>query len=260
MVSSQIIGDPSLPAIVFLHGFMGSGEDWINIAMAVQRSYCSVLVDLPGHGRANSAVHSLSWGMAETSRAIISELQRINVQQCYLVGYSMGGRIALYLAMNHPKLFKQTILESASPGLATAREQKARIEQDRKLADRLLTENYGEFLDWWYQIPLFQGIAGHPDYPAMIERRLKNQPANLAKSLTDIGTGRQPSLWGKLRGNTVPILLVTGDKDRKYQGIAERMAHSGRMISRTTISNCGHNCHFEQPMAFSSVLKASFLE
>ncbi len=260
MVSSRIIGDPSLPSILFLHGFMGSGEDWMQIALRLQSSFCSILIDLPGHGNASSAAYDQSWGMQETSQAIIAELQRINVKHCYLVGYSMGGRIALHLTLNYPEFFKQTILESASPGLATAEEQKARIKKDATLARRLLKEDYSEFLEWWYQIPLFQGISEHSDYPAMMERRLKNNPANLAKSLADIGTGSQPSLWEKLRDNSTPILLISGEKDMKFQVIAERMVHSGRRISRTVIPGCGHNCHFEQPKAFCRILMDSFTE
>ncbi len=260
MVASRIVGDPSLTPVIFLHGFMGSGDDWMPIATALQHSYCSILIDLPGHGKTNNAARDHIWGMAETSRAIVAELRRINVQNCFLVGYSMGGRIALYLTLNYPELFKQTILESASPGLASEEEQKARIEKDATLARRLLKEDYSEFLEWWYQLPLFRGISGHSDYPAMIERRLRNQPANLAKSLMDIGTGSQPSLWGKLGDNTVPILLINGDKDGKFQRISERMVRSGRMIIRTTISNCGHNCHFEQPKAFSKILNEFFTE
>lgn len=260
MVSSRVIGDRALPPIVFLHGFMGSGEDWMQIALHLQHSFCSVLVDLPGHGNASSAAHDQVWGMQETSQAIIADIQRMDVQDCYLVGYSMGGRIALYLTLNYPELFKQTILESASPGLTSAEERKARIEQDATLARRLIKDDYNEFLEWWYQLPLFQGISEHPNYPAMIERRLKNEPANLAKSLRDIGTGRQPSLWEKLEDNSVPILLINGDKDVKFQGIAERMVHSGRGISRTRIPDCGHNCHFEQPRAFCRVLMDSFAE
>ena len=192
----------------------------------------------------------LNWGMENTAAVIITLLNELSIGKCFLVGYSMGGRLALYLMLHYPQYFSKVVLESASPGLKTAAERQERIARDTLLADRLENDNLERFLTDWYRQPLFSDLQNHPRFREMFERRLRNNPAGLAKSLREMGTGCQPSLWEKLSQNKIPLLLVVGEKDTKFRSIADEMASLCSTATVEVIKGCGHNVHFEEPGKF----------
>lgn len=200
--------------MVFLHGFMGSRRDWDGIASSLSQ-YCFCLVpDLPGHGGSTGRLDQ-TWDMDSAARSVIALLDSLQIRQSYLTGYSMGGRLGLYLALHYPQYFPRVLLESASPGLKTAAERSARITQDETLAARLQQEDFPTFLQSWYCQPLFQSLQSHPGFSEMLARRGENNPAALAKSLREFGSGAQPPLWERLAGHKMPLFLVVGEKDIK---------------------------------------------
>lgn len=248
--SYKLIGKENAPVILFLHGFMGAGLDWEVVVKSLKNDFRCLLIDLPGHGNSQPDPDGADWRMAETAQSIVDLLDQLGVAPSFMVGYSMGGRLALYLALRYPQYFKAAVVESASPGLKTALERTERIQKDEGLARLLEETEFAEFLTNWYQLPLFQTLARHPQFPELFQRRLNNQPANLAKSLREMGAGRQPSLWEELATNKIPLLLVVGEKDDKFRAIGNEIASKTPSTSTAIVEGCGHNIHFENSEKF----------
>lgn len=248
-----LIGDRSQPIVIFLHGFMGCSHDFLEIIKLISAYYCCLIVDLPGHGTTEVTQDSC-YQMSCTAMGIIELLNRLRISSCFLVGYSMGGRIALYLALHFPKYFKAVILESASPGLKTTSEREIRIRHDQLIQEKLQTQDMSAFLQQWYENPLFASFIKHPDYAQAIAQRLENNPIKLIKSLEYLGLGKQPSLWHKLEGNKVPLLLLVGELDSKFISINQEMANLCGQAKLIIIENSGHNIHFEQPNFYAGLV------
>ncbi|MFM6813362.1 MAG: alpha/beta fold hydrolase, partial [Dolichospermum sp.] len=126
-----------------------------------------LVIDLPGHGK-TQVLDDEYYTMPSTATAIIQLLDQLKIDQCYLIGYSLGGRLALYLTLYFPNRFIKVILESASPGLATEMARLARIKSDaqiaRKLTRMLNKDDFYHFLNNWYQQQVFGNIKNHPQY------------------------------------------------------------------------------------------------
>ena len=255
MLAHTLLGAEKRPAVVFLHGFMGSGDDWREVAERLSPDVWSVLVDLPGHG-ASTGLPEAAYTMAGAAKAVVDLLGHLDVQRCTLVGYSMGGRLALYLALHHPAYWQRLVLESASPGLAEGAEQAARRCVDEARALRLETGDFDAFLADWYRQPLFATLARRPQLAEQtLLRRRQNQAPELARSLRGIGTGQQPSLWERLESLPVSTLAVVGALDGKYVETAERMALRTSNLRVAVIPDVGHNVHLEHPIAYADLLR-----
>ena len=251
------IGDRQKPIVFWLHGFMGNCDDFMS-AIEYLPDYCCLVVDLPGHGRTEVAEDN-NYQMPQVAQALIKLLNQLKIEQCILVGYSMGGRIALYLACYFPEYFRGVVLESASPGLPTLSERKRRIAKDLQLARRLTSEDFHDFLQDWYLNPLFDSFREHSCYDSAIERRLNNDPCKLAKSLLQMGLGKQPNLTVKIRRLKLPLLLIVGELDLKFIETNRQIARSCSSATLSIVDRSGHNVHLEEPVKFSQLLQSFFI-
>ncbi|OHY43445.1 2-succinyl-6-hydroxy-2,4-cyclohexadiene-1-carboxylate synthase [Cylindrospermopsis raciborskii CS-508] len=248
--------------VMFLHGFMGNIYEFDNVIKLLNNNFSYLTVDLPGHGKTEVLGGSDYYGMENTAQAIINLLDELKIEKCFLVGYSMGGRIALYLTINFPERFIKVVLESSSPGLSTDFQRIMRIKSDagiiRKLT-RISTRNeFGVFLNNWYSQPIFGQIKNHPAYPKMIETRLANSPLKIAKSLQFMGTGYQPSLWHKLEYNQIPLLLLVGEYDQKFIDINTVIYNLIPGSKLVIINRSAHNTHLENPLMFVEYIMEFF--
>jgi 2-succinyl-6-hydroxy-2,4-cyclohexadiene-1-carboxylate synthase len=216
--------------------------------------FCCLTVDLPGHGQTKVKQDS-DYQMSNVALALIKLLVELNIKQCILAGYSMGGRIALYLVIHFPQYFQGVILESTSPGLSSQLERDRRIVQDSKLAEQLESADLPDFIQQWYSNPLFTSFVQHPNYQKAIARRLDNDPYQLAKSLRFNGLGTQSALWENLAEIKISLLLIVGELDSKFVKINQMMAQSCPQASLHSVHNTGHNVHFEEPSEFCQLLK-----
>ncbi|MDB9450722.1 alpha/beta fold hydrolase, partial [Dolichospermum circinale] len=161
---------PNKPIILLLHGFMGNIHEFDQVIKLLFADFSYLTIDLPGHGK-TQVLDDECYPMASTAAAIIQLLNELKIDQCYLIGYSMGGRLALYLTLHFPHRFIKVILESASPGLATETARLARIKGDtqiaRKLSRIINQDDFYDFLNNWYQQPIFGDIKNHPQYQSM---------------------------------------------------------------------------------------------
>jgi 2-succinyl-6-hydroxy-2,4-cyclohexadiene-1-carboxylate synthase len=233
-------GDRQLPSLLLIHGFMGSSVDFhAALPTLTQHFYC-ICVDLPGHGQTPITDHDFV-GTAEQILAIAPQIS-------HLYGYSLGGRLALYLALHYPDRWHKVILESASFGLVSTQARQDRIQRDRSIACKLCQPD----LDWmmfiknWYQQPVFAGIDAHPHFAELLQRRRQNQPLALAKSLEAVGLGQQPYLGDLLLTNKVPLLVLTGEWDTKFGEIAQDICNLCDGAKLVVMTECSHNVHFQQ--------------
>ncbi len=254
-----LISNPSKPLIMFLHGFMGNINEFDEAIKLLDDNFSYLILDLPGHGKTQVISSDEYYTMANIAHALINLLDELKIDKCFLVGYSMGGRLALYLTLHFPEHFYKVVLESASPGLMTAAEQLERVKSDaqiaRKLRRSLATNDFYTFLSNWYNQPIFGYIKNHLEFDRMLEIRLQNDPIELAKSLQFMGTGSQPSLWEKLPENTKPLLLISGAYDQKFIDINIEMAKLCKVAQLKIIDNSGHNTHFENTWEFVQNIK-----
>ena len=255
MLSYVTHGDPESPAIVLLHGFLGSAADWDLVAYALSEGFFCVAPDLPGHG-GSVGLPDGSYTMEGTARAIGGLMDDIGIQRATIAGYSMGGRLALYLALRHSERCASLFLESASPGIESEEERAVRRKADEERARRLEFGDFDEFLRDWYTQPLFASLARREGMVReLIESRKNNDPAELAKSLRGMGTGSQPSLWGELPGLRVPSILVAGQLDEEFVRVVHRMASLLHKTRVFTVPDVGHNLHLESPNEYTRLLR-----
>ncbi|MFM7363383.1 MAG: 2-succinyl-6-hydroxy-2,4-cyclohexadiene-1-carboxylate synthase [Cuspidothrix sp.] len=249
----SLVTNPNQPIILFLHGFMGNIDEFDQTIKLLFDNFSYLTLDLPGHGKTQVS-DDQNYTMTSTAQAIINLLDQLNIDKCFLIGYSMGGRLALYLTLYFPHKFIKVILESASPGLLTETQRLVRIKSDAQIARKLsrMTDkkDFYQFLNNWYQQPIFGDINNHPQYQSMLKSRLINHPLNLVKSLQLMGTGSQPCLWELLTENTIPLLLLVGQKDKKFVDINIAMTEKCNFAQLKIINQVAHNIHLENTSAF----------
>ena len=190
------------------------------------------------------------------ARGVLRVLEELGVARPTLIGYSMGGRLALYLALRNRDGFSGLFLESASPGLEDAAERRTRRQADEERAKQLESGDLEGFLARWYGQPLFASLARNERLLGeTIETRLDNDPGELARSLRGMGTGNQPSLWSELGALTLPTLAVAGGLDEKYVEVSDLMASQGPRIRSAVVPGAGHNVCLEKPGEYLGLLE-----
>lgn len=253
-------GNQNAPPVLFLHGFLGAAGDWEACAAALNDRFRCIAVDLPGHGQSlheDDAAYTFP-GCAE---ALIAVLDRLQITRCSVVGYSMGGRMALHLTNRFPERVGKLVLESASPGLRTDEERAARRAHDAQLAHALETTSFAEWLQRWYAQPLFRTLAAdNIRLQRIVQQRQHNDPHELARTLRGFSTGAQPSLWNNLAKLDMPLLLVVGAHDAKFREIAGEIAALQPRAQVGIVLNAGHNVHEEQPDTFAQIVRAFLAE
>jgi 2-succinyl-6-hydroxy-2,4-cyclohexadiene-1-carboxylate synthase len=245
------------PDLVVLHGFTGSVRAWDDVRPKLAAASRVISIDLIGHG--DSAVpdepgrYSLEW----SARDLAALLDRLELRTVHLLGYSMGGRVALHFAVHAPERLRSIILESASPGIADAAERDRRAASDAALADRICENGVEAFVAEWEAQPLLEPA---PQVSAAARerqrsQRLRNRPVGLANSLRGMGAGQQQPLWSRLGALSMPVLLIVGERDQRYREIAARTLASLPSAELAAVLEAGHTVHLDQPEAFVGLVK-----
>jgi 2-succinyl-6-hydroxy-2,4-cyclohexadiene-1-carboxylate synthase len=241
---------------LLLHGFTGCKENWSFLVDLLSKNFMVIALDLIGHGSTQSPEDPDRYMFEPVCEDIDVLLEKLQIENVHLLGYSMGGRIALAFTILYPNRVTSLILESSSPGLKTEEERANRMESDKKLANDILQHGMTAFVDRWEEIPLFQSQRKLlPTKRTKIrEQRLRNNPLGLANSLRGMGTGKQPSYWDKLSTLHIPAFFICGELDRKFCYIAEEMARRVRQSSICQVFQAGHAIHVEQPEFFGKIV------
>ena len=238
--------------ILLLHGFTGDITIWDDVRRELESHYQVIAIDILGHGRSDKPANVEAYRMESVSADIIQLLDNLSLENVHLLGYSMGGRLALYLATTYPERFHSLILESASPGLAIEAERNERRERDNALADNIEANGIEWFVDFWESLSLWdsQKSLSQTVIVAQREQRLRNDPTGLANSLRGMGTGVQSNLWDSLPDLLMPTKLIVGELDEKFVRINRKMFECILDVELSTISKAGHTVHLENPTAF----------
>uniref|UniRef100_A0A0A0KQZ1 Mandelate racemase/muconate lactonizing enzyme C-terminal domain-containing protein n=1 Tax=Cucumis sativus TaxID=3659 RepID=A0A0A0KQZ1_CUCSA len=263
--------------LFFLHGCLGTGEDWLTIMKGVSGSARCISLDLPGHGESTTEkndcdVHGVeepSFSMEVVADLLYKLIQHLAPGKAIVnvVGYSMGARIAMYMALRFGDKIGRAVIISGSPGLKDKVARKIRRVKDDSRARVLKLYGLQSFLEAWYGGELWKSLREHPHYSQIIARRLKHDDVQpLAKALSELSIGRQPQLWDELKCCKTPLSIIVGEKDTKFKTIAQQILSQINTSKRikdepavdlheiVEIPDSGHAAHLENPLAVVNAL------
>ncbi len=232
------------PPIVLVHGFTQTRNCWGPLATDLARDHTVIRVDAPGHGMSADVMAGLRGG----GRMIADQ----GGTAAYL-GYSMGGRFLLHLALANPELVTGLVLVGATAGIDDPAERAARAQADRETGRRIREMGMLEFVKWWVANPMFAGIPAEHQF---LMERMENTVDGLESSVVQAGTGSQDPSWDRLHRLDMPVLVMAGALDEKYAALGERLVASiGPNATLALVPDAGHAAHLEQPTAFLGLLR-----
>ena len=227
-----------------VHGFTQTKECWGRFADDLAVDHDLLLLDAPGHGESAAVTADLPAG---------AELLAVAGGPGTYLGYSMGGRFALHVALAHPELVDHLILISATGGIDDAAERELRRTSDNALADRIEDIGVDAFVDEWLAQPMFASLGAEA---SAVEERRTNTAGGLASSLRLAGTGTQAPLWSRLHELDMPVLVIAGADDAKFAAIADRLAEAiGSNAHVVIIDRVGHSAPLEDPTTTAAVVR-----
>ena len=247
------------PSVLLLHGFTGSTRTLDGVAAGLRAAgFATIAVDLLGHGRSDAPRAREPYAMERCVASLTRVLDAVGAARAAVLGYSLGGRVALGLSVAHPERVRGLVLVGASAGIADPAERAARRRADESLADAIERDVLPAFVDRWMALPLFatQERLGPAHWAAARAQRLANRAHGLAASLRGIGTGAQPPLHDALARLPVPALFVAGAEDAKFRAIAEDLARRTPRGRALAIPEAGHAAHLEAPATFLAGVRA----
>lgn len=242
-------GSSSLTPLVLLHGFTQTRRSWdplLDVLVSVVGPARPIVrIDLPGHGGSSDVVANLP----DTADLVIE-----TCGSGIFCGYSMGGRVALHIALQHPRLVTALITIGATAGISDPDERHHRRSADDDLADSIESIGTRAFIEQWLAQPMFSRL---PNDPVDVLERTSNSASGLAMSLRRAGTGTQEPLWQRLHELTMPVLLLAGHEDEKFSAIGADMAREiGDNASFVSIPDAGHSAHLENPLRVADEIGA----
>ena len=248
-----------MPVLVALHGFTGGGSDFAPLVKTFPAWRWNA-PDLPGHSPdlKNPNAPKDDCTLAANLEFLDSLIPEKSSEASVLLGYSLGGRLALRYALSRPGRVAALVLIGASPGILENAERQQRRAEDELLAQRILTGGVKAFLDEWQRRPLIASQARLPEAwrIAMRQRREQHRAEGLAASLRGFGQGAVEPVWNELGELRLPVLICAGEEDEKYATLAEKMAAACPSAETLIVSGAGHMAHLENLPAFAAGLRA----
>jgi 2-succinyl-6-hydroxy-2,4-cyclohexadiene-1-carboxylate synthase len=249
--------DGAGPPLLLLHGFTGSSRVWDDVRPDLMRSATVITLDLIGHGRSAAPADAARYSLERAAEDVLALLDWLGLLEVNLLGYSMGGRVALHFATRHPRRVRTLTMESASPGIEDPAQRQLRLESDNALAVRILEVGLEEFAAEWEQQPLL-ALGSHVS-EIVRERqhalRLAHTPLGLANSLRGMGAGQQQPLWSRLAELNMPVTLIVGESDFRYRAIAVRMCAALPSAHLLVVQHAGHTVHVDAPAELVRIVK-----
>ena len=245
-------GSEAASPLLLVHGFTGRGASWGAHTTAFAHSFRVIVVDLPGHGRTAAPADPSRASIERTADDLAAILDRLGASPAHVIGYSLGARVALRLAVAHPGSVRRLVLESPSAGIEDAAARADRRRADDQLADDIERDGIEAFVARWERQPIFASQAALPLRIAARQRaiRLANRPAGLAASLRGAGQGAMEPLHARLAAVASPTLVITGALDGIGRPRAEQIANALPNARLAVVDRAGHTPHLERPAAF----------
>lgn len=234
-------------SVVLLHGFSGTHRAWDGVVAQLHpERYLPTALDLPGHGEAADAPRPITFA------GCIEHVLACSPQRFVLGGYSLGGRVALHVALVAPERVTRLVLVSSTAGIEDPSERAARSASDHRLADELERVPFEEFIEQWRTQPLF--ATEPPEVGALARQdQRRNRPEALAAALRGIGSGEMTPVWDRLAELTMPVTVLVGGRDAKFLALGERMVEL-LPDAELVIVPGGHGLPLENPEAVARAI------
>ena len=262
--------------IVFLHGFLGNSNDWDHVIDTMPTHIPMICIDLPGHGLSTDIFVNPKDGFTHTCQLIKNTLDKLNIHPCVLLGYSLGGRVALHFAKLFSGSVKALIIESANFGLPSPDEQEQRHSADQRWAEKFQTLPIKESLTLWYEQGVFcslseaqklflinsklglkleQGSEQKSGLESESKSKSKSKSkidcAAIAHMLLATSLAKQNNLNKKLPVDGLPLYYLFGELDKKFKTLAVHYNQRHNQLKAIEFCDAGHNIHFEQPLNYA---------
>ena len=233
------------PWLIFLHGLLGNGEDWQPVLPYCQQWPC-MTIDLPGHG---GSVFQVASNFDDVCAQLRETLEQQGIERYWLIGYSLGSRIAMYFAARggNPGL-QGLVIEGGNPGLTEDEQRKARLKHDSEWARRFSDFPLMDTLRDWYRQPVFADLT-EQQRRSVIALREQNSGKAIASMLMATSLSTQPFLLPALNDTALPFVWLCGEYDNKFQQLAQHFA-----LPLRSIAKAGHNAHRVNPAEFANQL------
>ena len=244
--------------LICLHGFSESTTTWDNLKLKNRKIIC---LDWLGHGKSDQPDEQIYYNFPNVISDLHEIIQKITNNEPFdLLGYSMGGRMALQYAIKHSERIDHLILESASSGLNSSEARENRIKSDENLAQKILQNGSEWFAEFWGNLALFnsQKSLSNLTKTQIYQRRASNSPHVLAATLRGTGQGKIPYVGNQIADLPLKILYISGSLDEKYRQIRQEFEQNPN-VHGIEIAQAGHNTHLEKPEEFSEIIE-EFLE
>tara|TARA_R100001143_G_scaffold63604_1_gene73770 strand:- start:23478 stop:24290 length:813 start_codon:yes stop_codon:yes gene_type:complete len=237
--------DSSLPYLLLFHGFMGSAINFSHLINPLSTFCNPITIDLLGHGRSDVCHDTKAYSAENQISHIHSILERLQIQNLHLYGYSMGGRLAFQLLHHFPGFFQSGIIESAHCGLKNEPDRLERKKSDELLAIEIVN-NFEAFLEKWVRLPLFKSTPNR--FKEIYKKGMLSQDhRSMAASLRGFGSGVMPYICDKINEFEIPVHLIAGEKDLKYHLQMEQLSLMNSKFTYSPVPNAGHRVHADQP-------------
>ena len=233
--------------VVLLHGFGGTRRAWDGVVALLDRErYRPLALDLPGHGEAADAPRPISFA------GCVAHVLASSPERFVLCGYSMGGRVALHVALAAPGRVQGLVLVSTSAGIQDEAERAERRRSDQRLAEDLERLPFEEFIERWRTQPLFAEDPPEVGALARADQR-RNRPQALAAVLRGVGAGEMQPLWGRLAELSMPVTVLVGERDAKFRALGQRMVKLAPRAELAVVSG-SHGLPLENPRAVAETV------
>jgi 2-succinyl-6-hydroxy-2,4-cyclohexadiene-1-carboxylate synthase len=237
-------------SVVLLHGFGGTRRAWDGVVEVLDRErYRPLALDLPGHGEAADAPRPVTFA------SCVEHVLAASPERFVLCGYSMGGRVALHVALAAPERVRRLVLVSTGAGIEDEAERAERRRSDRRLVEDLERAPYEEFIERWRTQPLFAAEPPEAGALARADQR-RNRPEALAAVLRGLGAGEMAPLWDRLSGLPMPVVVLVGERDAKYRAVGRRMVEVAPH-AELVVAPGGHGLPLENPRAVAEAIAAA---
>jgi len=238
-----------LPYFILLHGFMGSSESFSALIPSLNRFCNPITIDLLGHGKTEGSEMHYRFASKEQTADVVKLISEQFKYPLFLHGYSMGGRLALQVALQRSDLIQGLVLESTTFGIENEQERQARQALDGQRADSILG-NFDQFIDEWKLLPIFENESEKAE-----EIQRGQNSLWMSNSLLGFGTGSMPCFKDQLHKLKMPVQLISGEKDQKFTNILGTMKKRIESSTLKVFEKANHRVHLDQPDDFVQTIE-----
>ena len=251
-------GSPERPALIMLHGFLGNAEEWQPVAEALSGQFYCIAVDLPGHGGSQHITLPEDKAFEAFDEHLLVLTDSLRLEKYNMLGYSLGGRLAMSHMLAYPELVGHVIAESANPGVASELERGRRRMQDKQWARRFREDSIEDVLRDWYAQPVFADLTDSERWDMVEKRKPSGKTDALAEMLLATSVARQKNLWQLMTRGGFSLGYICGSRDSRYKEVGRRLLQRSPGVIRQQVEGAGHNVHLHHRERFVQAFDSLF--